>query len=331
MPSLGPIERIIRPREIAIGLAMAFGTQGSVGLAAEAPAQPPESPDQQWLDVTRNHLARSLNTSAVWFDSFFGDRRSDEERARTLLRVTLESRYREDENFEVSPRVHADIRLPALDERLNLILSGRTEEDTLDPMTPDEGALIEPRREDDNPVDVGLRYTFAEELRQHTSLTAGLRVRAPIEPFVRGRYRYLRPLGEQSQLRFTQTLFWQDSEGVGETTRLDLEHRLQPGDLLRWTVSGLYSESSDGLEWRTGADWFRRLSGERALNLGLSVTAVTEPTAEVDTYRAHLRYRSNILRPWLFYEVEPELRWPRDEDYSPTPGIILRLEAQIGD
>jgi len=314
-----------------MGLALAIGSQGSVGLAGEVPPGADEAvPDSRWLDLTRDNLARSLDASAVWFDSFFGDPRSDEERARSLVRLTLESRYREDESFDVSPRAHADIRLPALDERLNLVLSGRTDDEPLDPMNPDEGALIEPRRDDDNPVDLGLRYTFEEEIRQHVSLTAGLRARTPVEPFVRGRYRYLQPLGEQSQLRFTQTLFWQDSEGVGETTRVDLEHRLQENDLLRWTLSGLYSESSDGLEWRTGADWFRRLSGKRALDLGFSITGVTEPNKEVDTYRAHLRYRSSFLRPWLFYEVEPELRWPRDEDYDMTPGIILRVEAQIG-
>jgi hypothetical protein len=211
---------------------------------------------------------------------------------------------------------------------VRLIVEGRSETAQA-ARTPDEGALLEPRVTDGNRVDIGLRYTFVERSRTNLSLSGGLRLDAPTDPFVRARYRYLQPLGERSLARVTQNLFWQDDEGFGESTRIDLESRLAPDSLLRWSTSGLFSESSDGWEWRTEGDFFRRLSRRTALNFGVSAEGVTRPSAVVDSYRTHLRFRRNFLRDWLFYEIEPELRWPREEDYDLTPGIILRLEAQL--
>jgi hypothetical protein len=284
---------------------------------------------EPWLDRTHQTLAGSLDAFAQSFDSFFGDPRSDEEsRARTFLRLSFDTRYREDDGVDVKPSAHADIRLPRFSERVRLIVEGRSETAQA-ARTPDEGALLEPRVTDGNRVDIGLRYTFVERSRTNLSLSGGLRLDAPTDPFVRARYRYLQPLGERSLARVTQNLFWQDDEGFGESTRIDLESRLAPDSLLRWSTSGLFSESSDGWEWRTEGDFFRRLSRRTALNFGVSAEGVTRPSAVVDSYRTHLRFRRNFLRDWLFYEIEPELRWPREEDYDLTPGIILRLEAQL--
>ncbi|MGD8309303.1 MAG: hypothetical protein PVG98_07640 [Chromatiales bacterium] len=284
---------------------------------------------EPWLDRTHHSLAGSLDAFAQSFDRFFGDPRGDEEsRARTFLRLRLEARYREGEGVALRPSAHADVRLPRVSERVRLIVQGRSDEDP-DPQSPDQGALIEPRMQDDDRLDAGLRYTLLDHRRTNLSLSGGVRLDAPPKPFVRGRYRYLQPMGESALARLTQNLFWQNEEGFGESTRLDLERRLSSDSLLRWSTSGLFSESSDGWEWRTEGDLFRRLSKRTALNFGISAEGVTRPSAVVDSYRTHVRFRRNFLRDWLFYEIEPELRWPRDEGYDPTPGISLRLEAQL--
>lgn len=299
------------------------------GIASADDGSRSAATGEPWLDRTHHTLAASLNAYAQSFDSFFGDPRSDEEsRARTYLRLSFDARYREDDDLDLRPSAHADIRLPRFSEQVRLIVQGRSYEDA-EARTPDQGALVEPRVSDEDRLDAGLRYTFLDRDRTNLSLSGGLRLDAPVEPFARARYRYLQPLGESSLARLTQNLFWQDEEGFGESTRLDLEHRPADHSLLRWSTSGLFSESSDGWEWRTEGDLFRRLSRRTALNFGVSAEGVTRPAAVVDTYRAHLRFRRNFLRDWLFYEIEPELRWPREEDYDVTPGIMLRLEAQL--
>ena len=47
----------------------------------------------------------------------------------------------------------------------------------------------------------------------------------------------------------------------------------------------------------------------------------------IDKYTLSYRYRFNALREWLFFEIEPFLEWPRDENFTTTPGIALRIEG----
>jgi hypothetical protein len=43
-----------------------------------------------------------------------------------------------------------------------------------------------------------------------------------------------------------------------------------------------------------------------------------------------VRYRQRILRDWLFYEIIPQVSFPRERDFEATPGILLRLEMLFG-
>lgn len=43
-----------------------------------------------------------------------------------------------------------------------------------------------------------------------------------------------------------------------------------------------------------------------------------------------LRFRKQIWRDWLFYEINPQLVFRNNDDFRATPGIELRLEASFG-
>jgi hypothetical protein len=43
-----------------------------------------------------------------------------------------------------------------------------------------------------------------------------------------------------------------------------------------------------------------------------------------------VRFRQRIWRDWLYYEVGPQLVFPREENFDATPGIFLRLEMLFG-
>jgi hypothetical protein len=39
-----------------------------------------------------------------------------------------------------------------------------------------------------------------------------------------------------------------------------------------------------------------------------------------------LRYRQQIWRRWLFLEIAPQYRFPRDRGFEDVPGINFKLE-----
>ena len=46
-----------------------------------------------------------------------------------------------------------------------------------------------------------------------------------------------------------------------------------------------------------------------------------------DNYRLSYLYRANVYRKWIYFEVEPFLDWPEEDNYSTTLGIALRIEG----
>jgi len=125
-----------------------------------------------------------------------------------------------------------------------------------------------------------------------------------------------------------------ETQWEGET-RLDLERKLDPFTLLRWTNSGFYAEEQIdllGIEWFSELALASAISRRTALLYNLKASGVTKPDTLVTDYSVLTRYRRNFFRNWLFYEVEPALSWVRDEfgDYNPVGSMTLRLEIQFG-
>ena len=47
-------------------------------------------------------------------------------------------------------------------------------------------------------------------------------------------------------------------------------------------------------------------------------------------YQVRLRYRTNWMFPWLFFEVWPIVIWPEEHDYERTYAVRFRVELNFG-
>jgi hypothetical protein len=83
------------------------------------------------------------------------------------------------------------------------------------------------------------------------------------------------------------------------------------------------------MEWGTELSLLRELSSQRSITLVGGLYGATNVNDVVGTYRILARYRRNFWRPWLFYELEPELFWSRrdDRNYPTNYALTLRLEV----
>jgi hypothetical protein len=73
------------------------------------------------------------------------------------------------------------------------------------------------------------------------------------------------------------------------------------------------------------------LSRQIAITFGAGIAARTRPSTVVENYRVYTRYRRNFLRSWLYYELEPDINWPREDDGSRKAvlGGTVRLEINF--
>lgn len=311
-----------------------------LALAEDAPrynpyaiCQPDHAMGEAWVDRTHEKLSLNVCHTAVWFDRFFGEEGAEEVAADRYIRVIGDWDWEENEASQLGVRVRAKFELPHLrrfGHRISLVFSDEDETDVTD--------IVRAENEEDPNLSpgetkrrsLGLRWDIQRQPESSFSLSSNIRLRFPFKPSINARYRYIYGFSARSLARFTQNVFWQLEEGFGERTRVDLERLTGPRTLLRWSSSAMYSQESDGLEWVSSVAMYFTPDHRQSMSVDFSVNGHTEPEGELEAYRAGLRYRRNIFRKWLFWQLEPYVRWPHDNDYKATFGITTQLEVLLG-
>lgn len=283
-------------------------------------------------DRYHTYLTESVNKPVIWFDSFFGDLRADDvDLPESFVRLRSSVRFTEGDGLTFPVRVRAKIRLPKASKRLRLILVGENEKEIEAAQTTGSTVPGITPQEPDNTTNVGLRYSVYKTLRTKLHFGGGLRLRSPLEYYLRVKYQRLIHIGSKNIIRLTQIGFWHSEDKLGETSRLDFERSFSETLSNRFSMFGTYSEVSEGLEWGIEESLFKQLTAKSALSLDLGAYGETRPHTEVNIYRIGSRFRKNILRPWLFFEIEPEVTFPLD-DYGKrhaVGAITFVIEVQF--
>ncbi|MBY6187126.1 hypothetical protein KUV89_10910 [Marinobacter hydrocarbonoclasticus] len=283
---------------------------------------PTEEVDLRWYDKAHNMLSTSAQGSAVWFDEFFGPS-EEADQASSHFRLRLQQRFFERESNDFKVRVSAAYYLPNTERRLKLLVES-------DP----DSELTEVRDEQSEDGDSGtraaLRFIPVDLRAWDLSFDVGVKIDSGLDPFVRTRARYYNDLDERTVLKLSQELKVEAQDGWSETSRMTIE-RLYDYSGYRFHGRAKYGQETEGLEWSTTFIRAERLTSRSALATFVTVSGQTHDEEEQsEIIRLGANYRRNFLRSWLYYEIEPQLTWPRKYDYVTNLELRLTLEAQFG-
>lgn len=281
------------------------------------------------LDRAHRGVSQRLVASSRWFDRFFGDPRSDEEPAGTLLRLRGSTIQTEGQGFRFDARLKAQVRLPRLKERFHLILASE-ETDLSD--QPLKDPLINRELAETN-KDTSLALHYTQERNREFSLThrLSLDLEDGLNARLSSRGRYSLPIFSEALLNLSQVLFWERQQGFGEESRVDFNQPLLTASLLRLSARGFYAEQSLGLEWLTMVEGLRSFGQKRALSLGFFTAGETQPQNSLNEYNLFVKYRQQLNKDWLFGELRPEVYWLRENSFQTTLACTLTLEIQFGE
>lgn len=320
----------------APGAASQPASPPDAGAAEAAPAAPAvASPDDTCgpsddgtaaaLDSVRAGLERRVCASARWFDGLFGDAREyDEVYRESHGRLGLALSWDELDGFDVDTRFRANLVLPQLDRRFNAVI-GREDPETFVSDSYDEVAYLPGAFSDDAGARwyAGLRYLAESDSRRVVDLGAGVRLSAPVNPYVKARARYYLPVGDAFLLAPRATAFWENDDGFGVTLAADADWSLDEGGLLRWANSATFSEATDGVRWRSRLILYDAIDARSAVRYEASVQGETDGV-QPDYRGLKITYRRSAWREWLFLEFGGSLFWADDEDPS------RRCDACVG-
>lgn len=284
------------------------------------------------MDVTHESIERNILNQAVRLDKFFGNAKSEHQQNTNYeLRWRNSLRVEKGGDLEFGTTAMANIVLSRINERLRLIIAGGDEPEPVAPRLPEDPGNpgFDRTFQAARLVNTEVRYGLVKTPSTDVFLGAGVRLALPLEVFARSRIQYTYTISDVSLVRFVETPFIKSIDGLGQTTEVDLEQSLTPKTLLRWANLGTISHEIKGVEWGTELSLLRELSSVSAISATGGVYGNTSIGDWVSNYRILTRYRQNFLRSWLFYEIEPELSWPRSANgHFPTNfSITFRLEV----
>ena len=301
--------------------------------SAESTVPPTEQLDHfEAMEAPRDYLAGKITRFASYIDQFFGGDRHYQESNQSVLQLNLtrSTGYGGDGNFRIAARLN--LKLPITEGRLRLLLETDPENNVGDEPTktptPSNNKISTP-----GGAAVAVRYEKKEVGQLHYNTDAGIKFRgittAP-NPFVRARASYARPIGEW-RAKAAQSLYWFNSLGLGETTQFDLERILNASLLFRATSNATWLHDKQNFDLRQDFTFFHTVDDRNVLRYQGSVIGVSNPQLRVTDYVAQVHYRYRLNREWLFFELNPQLHFPRDKNYDPSPALSMRLEVLFDD
>jgi hypothetical protein len=321
------------------------GEVPDIKAQSEASAPPPSEPpkikvceDQEdlraWIDKLHSSLYRFSCSSVSWFDGLFGSRQFDDEYRATHGTVTAGGLWSEHDGFDKTLRFRIRLYFPQIAENFNAFVGRADRNDFVDESRSELFALPNQFNSGlDDSVFVGLGVNEKMKKRGSFDFDAGVRISNPIDPYVKGSYRYSRPVGDVDLLRFRETLFWQKREGFGTSLLVEWSHVFDRDNLLRWTNNGLFSENSIGMRWFSDLNLYHLINSERAIALEMFANGSTYYEVPLTTYGTAVIFRQRVWRKWLYLELRTGVDWPRNflgEERKLNPNGALTFEMRFG-
>ncbi len=295
-------------------------------------AQPAE---EGVLQRVRRTLTVTACASSAWLDGLFGNQIYPSEYHATYGTVTAGGLWSEYDGFDPRLRFRARLQLPQWDNRISAFAGRVGEEDYISDTEGDFDAL--PTRQfgtlEDESVLVGLGYSSPERTGNDFDAGVGVRIDLPMDPYARARYEIVRSFADRYVFSTRETVFWQNTEGFGTTTRINLDRVISDRFLLRWSNLGKFTEETIGLEWYSQLTLFQSVGQRTGLAYQAHVEGETDN--EVPMTRTALRVimRRQLTPEWLILELRSGVSWPRRrviEERKASPEIGIALEMQFG-
>ncbi|WP_116810435.1 hypothetical protein [Steroidobacter cummioxidans] len=256
------------------------------------------------LQRVRRTLTVTACASSAWLDGLFGNQIHRDEYHSTYGTVTTGALWSKYDGFDPRLRFRAHLQLPQWDERISAFAGRVGEENYIADTENDFDAL--PTRQfgtlEDESVLVGLGYSSPTRTGNDFDAGVGVRIDLPLDPYARARYEIVRSFADRYVFSVRETVFWQNTEGFGTTTRLNLDRVFSDRYLLRWSTLGKFTEETIGIEWFSQLTLFQSIGQRTGLAWQAQVEGQTDNEVQMTRTAARLIMRRQLTPEWLILE-----------------------------
>lgn len=288
--------------------------------------EPPEEQQAAWLDNMQDNVSASIDATVRWFDSFFIDETQpldEAAKAEARLRLGWEPRSRDLMEFESRFRVR--VRLPNMKHQTDLIFSDYDEDE--------QGAGIKAARNEalDNRNRFSMALRFTAKKTEDLNISHRIGVGRKLQPYVKSEIRKTFGLSDVSNLHLEGSVYYYTQDRFGSRLRAQYSYQMDNENLLRFDNNFYFRDKENDWIWQHGLHRYQQLDPRTGLIYGIFVEGNSQPYYRSEEFLLSARWRRNAVREWLFFELEPFVLWRRDEDFKPSYGLAMRVEAYFGE
>jgi hypothetical protein len=273
---------------------------------------------------------------ASGIDSFFGSDRNFQETNKSVLQIDATQVLQEANKPTMGLSFKAKFHLPNAQRRLRLLLESNPDKNlpgqTLGQQLQQQQASIFKEVSTPDSYGAALRFGNMEGSPFQLSVDGGLKAdngkefyTYSIHPYVRSSASYFYPMN-LVQLKLTESAFWFNSTGLGENTLFEVDRHLTDKVLFRATSGATFLVDNQHYSYHQDFAIFDTIDRERSLLYQISANGVSRPSAEITEYVALVLYRRLIHQDWVYFEIDPQLHYPKINNFQLNAQLILRLE-----
>ncbi|MFZ5602654.1 MAG: hypothetical protein ACOY7J_09390 [Pseudomonadota bacterium] len=300
----------------------------------ELPEEEPEGYMDRSVDYLleqRKSISTRVNVMARAIDRYLAGDRAMAEENETFMKLQLAERWIEGGKWDPDNDLKFRLDLPATKRRYRLVLTYRPDFDTeslADRTLPT--SQVQPVEEEKSLFAGAVRTMKDEANNWEGRVQGGIKVRWPLDPFVRFNTRRGVPLGDNWSMTVRNGAAWFNEDGFSATNSLAFDHVLGPQLLFRSTTSLQWREEEDTLEMGQVLDLFHTLDQRRLLDYQVGVLGNSWSNAQVNVYYVSLIYRQELYRNWLYLNVVPQIAYPREDEVGQSDDFDDVLSLLVG-
>lgn len=284
---------------------------------------PPD--DYPWLDELYFNVTQSVHDTANWLDTFFAEESIElDQEAHGHARIQFAWEPRSRDLIEFESRVRVNWKLPKFKNQVDVVFSDYDDELEKAPVKAAQNEVLS----DQNRFNLALRWIRKTDEKSVWSHRIG--VGRKLQPFVRSRYSRVFEVDSKNNFRTEVSGYYYTKDGLGAHFGLQYEHGMSENSVLRIDNNFYYRDETNDWLWQHSFYGMAQMSDRSAFISGLYIEGESRPNYQVSEYLISSRWRRNALRDWLYFEVEPFVLWRRDEDFSASYGLALRVEGFFG-
>ncbi|MCP3675067.1 MAG: hypothetical protein GY829_11450 [Gammaproteobacteria bacterium] len=282
----------------------------------------------QWMELQHDNLSDVVYESALAIDRYVArDSYDDLTINKSYARFRMKQRFTErgDHKFETDMKVRVD--LPSSKRKMKLFFdSSPGDFDDLDDKFRNIGTGTIEGDDAESEAVAGLRFEPNRERRWQPNLDLGMRLKLPLNPYVRVRVRRLDDWGEQWSTYFRQTLFYYRVDSWGSESDFDIYRPFAEDFLFRSASSAKYLDETKAWEHYQGFSVYQSINKKNAMEYQIAATAESEPNFRAKNYWLKIEWQRLLYKDWLFFRASPELAFPRENDFDGVASIYFEIE-----